>query len=80
MTASAVENDTSHILPMDMIERFKTECGMNDKDWHKFCLRYSTRNISTILAFFEDMYGGKLPCGFIGTLKEELRKGAESRN
>lgn len=63
----------------NMIEHFKHECGMNDKDWYKFCLRYSTRNISTILSFFEDLYGGHLPYGFITALKEELTKGARRK-
>lgn len=54
-----------------MIEGFKAEMNMTDKDWHRFCLRYSTRPISTIFLFFEDIYS-VIPYGFHKSLRTAL--------
>lgn len=68
---SAVTKEQRQITTIQMIHGFRTEMKMNEKDWYKFCLRYSTRSITTVLLFFEDMYA-TLPYGFGKALRGEM--------
>lgn len=71
MTATVQKQTTSQ-----MITGFREEMQMTEKDWHKFCLRYATRDISTVILFFEGIFCS-LPYGFKSVLREELKKEAQ---
>lgn len=71
--ANAITKKGQHqVTAIQMIHGFKTQMEMDDMDWHRFCLRYSDRNITTVILFFEDMYG-KMPYGFNGILRSEMK-------
>lgn len=65
------EEQTHHQDAAQMIQDFRAEMQMSERDWYKFCLRYSSRNISTVILFFEDMYD-KVPYGFSKFLRGEM--------
>lgn len=39
----------------EIVLLFKKSCGMTDKEWHRFCSRYATRNISTIIEYIKEL-------------------------
>ena len=71
MTITVETTETQQLTITQMISGFRQECGMDDKDWQRFCVRYATRNITTVISFFADMY--TLPYGFSKALRAELR-------
>lgn len=65
------------ITCVQMITGFRTEMQMTDRDWYSFCLRYSTRSLSTVVLFFEDIYT-TVPYGFQKALRSELVAGVKN--
>lgn len=72
MTNTVVNKEKRQKTAVQMIQGFRAEMRMTDKDWYKFCLRYSNRNITTVIVFFEDMYD-EVPYGFNTILRGEMR-------
>lgn len=71
--ANAIAKKEQHQMTViQMIHGFKTQMEMDDADWYRFCLRYSDRNITTVILFFEDMYG-KMPYGFNEIFRNEMK-------
>lgn len=68
---NTVSREARQQTAVQMIQGFRAEMRMDEKAWYKFCLRYSERNVSTVVLFFEDMFE-EVPYGFVKVLRGEM--------
>ena len=56
----------------DMLIRLKRDRNMTDIEWYKFCKRYASRDISTVVWLLTKLYGN-LPKGIGKQIQEEMK-------
>lgn len=71
MINTIVNKEVRHKNAVKMIQGFRAKMCMTENDWYRFCLRYSNRNVTTVILFFEDMYD-EVPYGFVKVLRGEM--------
>lgn len=54
--------------------RFKKDCGLSGTHWKRFCKRYVSRNVTTVMRFIRVQYGD-VPSAFREHLIKEMRHG-----
>lgn len=58
----------------ELILLFKNETNLTGTDWERFCRRYATRDVSTIVAYIRLRYRGLFcaSASFAASLKKEM--------
>lgn len=56
----------------EILLRLKKDRKMSDIEWHKFCKRYATRDVSTVIWLLTRNYGN-MPKGIGEQIKQELQ-------
>lgn len=65
----------------ELILLFKKDSSLMGVDWERFCRRYATRDISTIVEYIKLRYQGtfRVSSSFADSLKKEMAQVAESK-
>lgn len=60
----------------EIILLFKRDSGMNEKEWRRFCERYATRDICTVIEVIKALYANAdfpITASFKDCLRREMR-------
>lgn len=58
----------------ELILLFKRDSSLTGTDWERFCRRYATRDVSTIVRYIKERYRGvfRISASFKNSLKWEM--------
>lgn len=57
-----------------IINRFRDDYGLSGRRWRRFCRRYVSRNLTTVICFIRGRYG-KVPVEFRDCFIAEMQRG-----
>ena len=65
----------------ELILLFKRDSSLMGVDWERFCRRYATRDVSTIVEYIKLRYQGtfRVSASFTDSLKREMARVAETK-